>query len=102
MGSRINAIVRQRPGDSVTIAFLLFLLGLTIAFYSSLPKPKFLIGLYSTLIIVQIGLIRLKNKGKFLSFFYDLIFPTICILSIFDSLEWLVHYVNPKDIDPCS
>ena len=100
MGSRINAIFRQRPGDIVTIAFLLFLLGLTIAFYSSLPKPNFLIGLYSTLIIVQIGLIRLNNKGKFLSFFYDLIFPTICILAIFDSLEWLVHYVNPKDIDP--
>ncbi len=100
MGSRINAIVRQRPGDTVTIAFLLFLLGLTIAFYSSLPKPNFLIGLYSILIIVQIGLIRLNNKGKFLSFFYDLIFPTICILAIFDSLEWLVHYVNPKDIDP--
>jgi membrane-associated phospholipid phosphatase len=32
--------------------------------------------------------------------FYDLIFPILCVLVIFDSLEWLVHYVNPEDIDP--
>lgn len=100
MAGRLNSIVSQRPGDTVTIAFLLFLLGVTLAFYSSLPKPNSLICLYSILIVVQISLIRLKNKGKFLTFFYDLVFPTICVLSIFDSLEWLVHYVNPKDIDP--
>jgi membrane-associated phospholipid phosphatase len=28
------------------------------------------------------------------------IFPTICVLAIFDSLGSLVHYVNPEDIDP--
>jgi membrane-associated phospholipid phosphatase len=100
MGRLIRAIINQRPGDTVTIIFLLFLLGLTAAFYQSLPKASFLISLYSILLVVQIALIRLNNKGKFLSFFYDLIFPTICILTIFDSLEWVVHYINPADIDP--
>ncbi|HMK49386.1 MAG TPA: phosphatase PAP2 family protein [Thermodesulfovibrionales bacterium] len=100
MTDRLRAISRQRPGDIITIAFLVFLLGLTIAFYPALPRPKYLISLYSVLILAQVILIRLSNKGKFLEFFYDLIFPTICILAIFDSLEWLVHYINPQDIDP--
>jgi len=100
MKGLIRAIINQRPGDTVTIIFLLFLLGLTITFYQALPKAPYLISLYSVLLVVQIALIRLNNKGKFLSFFYDLIFPTICILTIFDSLEWLVHYINPVDIDP--
>ena len=100
MGRIARAFLNHRPGDTVTIIFLLFLLGLTAAFYHSLPKVSFLISLYSILLIVQIVLIHYKKKGKFLGFFYDLIFPTICILTIFDSLEWLVHYVNPEDIDP--
>ena len=99
MGRIARAFINHRPGDTVTIIFLLFLLGLTAAFYHSLPKVSFLISLYSILLIVQIVLIQYKKKGKFLGFFYDLIFPTICILTIFDSLEWLVHYVNPEDID---
>jgi membrane-associated phospholipid phosphatase len=100
MGKIARAFINHRPGDTVTIIFLLFLLGLTAAFYHSLPKVSFLISLYSILLIVQIVLIQYKKKGKFLGFFYDLLFPTICILTIFDSLEWLVHYVNPEDIDP--
>ncbi|MEW6161897.1 MAG: phosphatase PAP2 family protein [Nitrospirota bacterium] len=35
-----------------------------------------------------------------MGFLYDLIFPIICVMVIFESLEWLVHYVNPEDIDP--
>jgi membrane-associated phospholipid phosphatase len=100
MGRIARAFTNHRPGDTVTVIFLLFLLGLTAAFYHSLPKVSFLISLYSILLIVQIVLIQYKKKGKILGFFYDLIFPTICILTIFDSLEWLVHYVNPEDIDP--
>jgi membrane-associated phospholipid phosphatase len=100
MGRISGALINQRPGDAVTITFLLFLLGLTIFFYPSLPRGLFLLSLYTSLIIIQIGAIILKNKGRFLRFFHDLIVPTICILAIFDSLEWVVHYVNPKDIDP--
>jgi membrane-associated phospholipid phosphatase len=31
---------------------------------------------------------------------YDLIFPTLSILLIFDSLGKIVHCINPRDIDP--
>ena len=35
-----------------------------------------------------------------MSLFYDIVFPVTCVLVIFDSLGWFVHYVNPEDIDP--
>lgn len=89
-----------RPGDSATILFLAFLVCLTVIFYRAIPRGPYLISLYSALIVIQIILIRIKKTGKFIRFFYDLIFPTICVLLIFDSLEWIVHYVNPRDIDP--
>jgi len=95
-----NAVSRQRPADTVTILFLLFLLILTVIFYDSLPKQPFLIGLYSVLVAVQLLLARYKNNGKFLGISHDLIFPVICIALIFDSLEWVVHSINPRDIDP--
>jgi membrane-associated phospholipid phosphatase len=100
MGRMRGAILKQRPADVITLLFLSFLFTLTIVFYDTLPKALFLIGLYTILLVVQVILIRFRNKGAFLGLFYDLIFPTLCILLIFDSLEWLVHYVNPEDIDP--
>ena len=93
-------ILKQRPADAVTIIFLLFLSVLTLIFYQHIPKAPFLISLYSIFFIAQIILIRFKNNGRFMGLFYDLIFPILCVLVIFDSLEWLVHYVNPEDIDP--
>jgi membrane-associated phospholipid phosphatase len=100
MRSVIRLILKQRPADTVNIIFLLFLVVLTVVFHKGLPKTTFLISLYTTLIAAQFILIRIKDKGKFLHFFYDLIFPTLCILLIFDSLEWVVHYINSEDIDP--
>lgn len=96
----IGVIIKQRPADTITVVFLLFLTALTFIFYRAVPKALFLMSLYSSLIFAQVILIKYKNKGRFMHFFYNLIFPVICVLLIFDSLEWLVHYINPKDIDP--
>ncbi len=93
-------IFKQRPADTVTIIFLLFLSVLTLIFYQQIPKAPFLLCLYSIFIITQIIIIRFKDKGRYMGLFYNLIFPILCVLVIFDSLEWLVHYVNPEDIDP--
>jgi len=100
MGRMKKILFALRPGDSATILFLAFLVCLTVIFYRAIPRGPYLISLYSALIVIQIILIRIKKTGKFIRFFYDLIFPTICVLLIFDSLEWIVHYVNPRDIDP--
>jgi membrane-associated phospholipid phosphatase len=93
-------LLRQRPADTATILFLAFLTTITLFFYQAVPKAPTLITFYLFLIIVQLFLIRIKDKGKLIGFIYDLVFPTLCVLIIFDSLELVVHYVNPRDIDP--
>lgn len=100
MRNILKILGRVRPADSVTILFILFLLIITLYFYNILPKPKYLLIIYITLLISQIILLKIENKGRILSFVYNLGFPTICILLVFDSLEWIVHYINPEDIDP--
>lgn len=96
----LHFIAGQRPGDLVTLAFLVFLGVLTLSFFSHIPRAPLLLALYSSLMLIQIVLIRQKTRGRLLQAFYDLGFPVICVFAVFDSLEWLVHYVNPHDIDP--
>jgi len=89
-----------RPADAVTILFLLFLSVLAVIFYQDIPRAPLLLSIYSALLFAQLLIIRLKDRGRFIGLFHDLFFPIICVLAIFDSLEWVVHYVNPEDIDP--
>jgi len=89
-----------RPADTLNLAFLLFLTLVTALFYRKIASPLLLIALYAGLVFLQILLIRTKDRGNFLKLIYDLIFPTACILIIFDSLGHLVHFINPRDIDP--
>jgi membrane-associated phospholipid phosphatase len=89
-----------RPADTLNLAFLFLLTLVTALFRRKIDSPLLLITLYAGLVILQILLIRTKDHGNFLNLIYDLIFPTACILIIFDSLEHLVHFINPRDIDP--
>ncbi len=100
MGRPWRRILHLRPADTVTILFLVFLLMLTGIYFHTLPRGSFLIALYSLLTGIQVLLARYRGYGNMLSFAHDLIFPVICVWLIFDSLEWVVHYVNPHDIDP--
>jgi hypothetical protein len=49
---------------------------------------------------MQIVLIGLKNSNRLMDTIYDVIFPVLCVLVLFDSLGEIVHYVNPEDVDP--
>ncbi len=95
-----KVIFGLRPADAATILFLLFLSVLTIMFHQSIPRAPFLIVTYASLLVSQVFFIMLRNRGWFFGILYDIIFPFICVLLIFDSLGSLVHYVNPEDIDP--
>jgi len=97
--SRFNAL-NLRPADILNFVFLSSLTLVTVLFYRKVANPLLLITLYTGLIFLQILLIGTKYRGNFLKLVYDLIFPTACILIIFDSLEQLVHFINPRDIDP--
>lgn len=100
MGKLIRIVLRQRPADAVTIIFIVFLISLSLVFYKDIPKAPFLISLYAILFFTQIAIIKIKDRDKVFRFLHDLFFPALCVVIIFDSLEWLVHYVNPDDIDP--
>jgi membrane-associated phospholipid phosphatase len=99
MGKLIRIVLRQRPADAVTIIFIVFLIALSLVFYRDIPKAPFLISLYAILLFTQIAIIKIKDRDKAFRFLHDLFFPALCVVIIFDSLEWLVHYVNPDDID---
>lgn len=88
-----------RPADTATIIFLILLSTIVIFNYQSIPESSFLLTTYIGLIIIQLLIIKFKDKGNIIRTFHDLIFPTMCIMIVFDSLGELVHYVNPEDID---
>jgi membrane-associated phospholipid phosphatase len=97
---RKNNISNLRPADTLNLIFLSFLTLVTALFYRKITDPLLLITFYVSLIFLQILLIRTNNRGNLLKFTYDLLFPTACILLVFDSLERLIHCINPRDIDP--
>jgi membrane-associated phospholipid phosphatase len=89
-----------RAADALNLVFLFSLSIVVVVFHGRLNSPGGLIALYAALALTQFALIRLRNGSCLLNWLYDLIFPTICILLVFDSLGRLVHFLNPRDIDP--
>lgn len=113
----MRTLFKLRPADSLTIIFLLFLMMVSLGFHAKITHVKALILTYAVLLAVQIFLIRnrkarpnppippLQKGGEggikwVLDMVRSVVFPVICVLVIFDSLEWLVHDINPRDIDP--
>lgn len=99
----MKAFLRARPADSLTVAFLIALIVISVIFQGKLPHFKLLIGIYGVLLMLQLFIISrsgMFNRNRFLDITRSLIFPTICVLAIFDSLELIVHNINPQDIDP--
>ena len=99
----MNRLSPLRPAESVTIAFLLFLTAVAAFFYKEIPDLQRVIFIYSALVIIQITLIHVSKKAArngVIDFTARFVFPVVCVLIIFDSLERIVHYINPRDIDP--
>ncbi|GAB4421518.1 MAG: phosphatase PAP2 family protein [Thermodesulfovibrionales bacterium] len=92
-----------KPADSLTILFLLLLIILSMVFYKKIPHVHTLISIYALLFLVQAVIIKNHTafrKNRFMDVVKSIIFPVICVLAVFDSLEWLIHYINPRDVDP--
>lgn len=112
------------PSDKATIFFSLFLLLLVIFNYSNIPASNHLIIIYTLIIFSQFALTKLSRHGNrlkaeglrlkgindnmpdssrpidsIITVGHDIVFPVICVLVIFDSLEGIVHNINPHDID---
>ncbi|HWR59850.1 MAG TPA: phosphatase PAP2 family protein [Thermodesulfovibrionales bacterium] len=92
-----------RPADAVTALFLVCLLLVSLAFYEKIPEVKTLVLIYTVLLLFQVVIIKtgkLLSRNKAYDMALNVVFPVACVLIVFDSLGLLVHYINPKDIDP--
>ncbi len=91
----------MRPVDILTFGFLAFLFIITIIFKKQIPNAYLILSIYAVLITALSLLIYFKKKydGKILEMIYDIIFPVIAVLLIFDSLGGLIRYINPMTYD---
>ncbi len=89
-----------RAADILNFAFLLFLISVVLIYRGEIGDASFLITEYAGLVAAQAMAIRLRERGVFFRFAYDLIVPVFSILVVFDSLGRIVHSINPVDIDP--
>jgi membrane-associated phospholipid phosphatase len=96
----IKRFIDLRPADTLNFTFLFLLITVTLLFYQKMPSSALLASVYFVMISVQILLIRVRDKNGLLRISYDLLFPLLCIVAIFESLEYVVHFINPIDIDP--
>lgn len=102
----MRLLSRLSPAVLITVSFLISLLVLTFIFYQKLPYANTLILTYISLLVIQAILLKdykyilSSKKSGAVEYIRNLVFPVICVFLIFDSLEWLVHYINPEDIDP--
>jgi len=99
----MKILYRLRPADSLTIIFLLFLMAVSLGFHDKIPRLKILLLTYSALFLFQLFLVKNHEavvKNRIMDTVRSIVFPVLCVLVIFDSLEWVVQHINPKDIDP--
>jgi len=91
----------MRPVDYLTFGFLTFLFIITVIFIKQIPNAYLILSIYSVLIAALSLLIFFKkrNDGKILEIIYDLVFPVIAVILIFDSLGGLIRYINPITYD---
>ncbi|MBI5199064.1 MAG: hypothetical protein HZA09_03505, partial [Nitrospirae bacterium] len=89
---------KWRAVDILSISFLLFLTSLTLLFRHRIPSWDILVPLYLLLTVILLFLIYANKKhGRIFEIIHDFIFPVAAVFLIFDSLGWVIHYVNPID-----
>ncbi|HET6514987.1 MAG TPA: phosphatase PAP2 family protein [Thermodesulfovibrionales bacterium] len=99
----MRIVFRFRPAESLTVIFLCFLMAVAVVFHGKIRHAPAIIALYALPCLVQIMLMKNEDvlwKTRFGDFARTVIFPIVCVLIVFDSLEALVHAINPRDIDP--
>lgn len=91
----------MRPVDILTFGFLTFLFIITVIFKKQVPNAYLILSIYVVLITALFLLIFFKKRhnGKILEMIYDIIFPVIVVVLIFDSLGGLIPYINPITYD---
>jgi membrane-associated phospholipid phosphatase len=91
----------MRPTDTITSGFLALLFTISLIFNKRIPEAHIILSIYIFLFIALFSLILLKKRqnGKIIETIYDIVFPVIAVLLIFDSLGGLIRYINPRTYD---
>ncbi len=91
----------MRPVDVLTFGFLTFLFIITTAFLKQISHAYIILCIYFFLIGVLFLLIFLtrNHDGRILWILYDIVYPVMSVLLIFDSLGGLIRYINPRTYD---
>jgi len=88
-----------RLADKLNLFFIIFFTGIIILYFNKIENNKTIFFQYILLLITQIYLLKKKSDKIILKIVKDFIFPTICILIIFNSLTYIIPAINPMDID---
>lgn len=91
--------INIRPADQVSIFFLSLFASLTLLFHNSIESPVKLLLIYTGLLVVQIYLGKVSPSKGIGRFVYDIVFPVVMILTVFDTMTELVPGIRPHDID---
>ncbi|NOY64342.1 MAG: phosphatase PAP2 family protein [Nitrospirae bacterium] len=87
-----------REAEKINLFFLLFFFVLALVHIRELQSYK-IIYEYLILLSLQLIFIKIKVTERRFGILYDVAFPVISVLLVFDSMSELVHVVNPHDID---
>jgi len=91
--------IPMKPADTLTIFFGLLLAVVVLLFYDLIASAGSLVVMYLSMAVFQLVLVHVSGLNRFLSLTRNLIFPVLCVIIFFDSIELLVHRINPQDID---
>ncbi len=96
-GKKID--IHIRPADQVSIFFLSLFASLTLLFHNSIESPFKLLIIYTLLLAIQIYLGKISPSKGIGRFIYDIVFPVVMILTVFDTMTELVPGIRSHDID---
>ena len=89
---------RLREAEKINLFFLVFFLLVALIHIREFSSYK-IIYEYLLLLGLQVFFIKKRITERRLGWLYDIVFPVVSVLLVFDSMTVLVHVVNPRDID---
>ncbi len=85
--------------EIINLGFICLFGTVLIFNFERIEKANYLIVGYLVLFLVQIILLRVSIRSRWFEYFKDIVFPVISVFFVFDSMTYIVHGVNPRDID---
>ncbi len=90
---------KLKLSELINTGFTVLFTSILILNFRTIEKAKILLSGYILLLTIQIIFINITPKKKFLEYVKDIFIPLLSVFFIFDSMTYIVHGINPKDID---